>query len=407
MILTGTTTGQPYVFPDAEEAEAASAVNRVVERTLGSVTITSPVYERELSPRRAHSPQQGTMEWRQYLYSWLELATMDTTNSSPMLWDGFLPTDDIAIFAALKGRGKTTLVLQVAIAIVRGDEDFLGRKLIAPNRRVLYVKFEGSGKTRLARLMKRYGLAYPGLQFLAASRLSVKEVIAAIEELQAESPFDMVIIDCLGNMFRGEQNSNSDAQEFLRQFDSLTSQTLLFFIHHLNKAANNNSPHDKYIQGAGGFVQRARTVLMLSDEVGCTDRYLHVAFEDDMSDEFKQDALVLNFDREHKMYSSIGMTKPVEAINAFSPVGGSKAKEKELDLRESTSIGKVYKRYEMADLASVNSNSGTMARAIQKGLTEGWLVSRGKGKFERVEVKVETSPVADSGSADEPNPLFD
>jgi hypothetical protein len=353
-------------------------------------TLGEPLEKFVTSSAEVDSESYEVKDWRQYLYSWEELSTMDTSKIPPMLWDGFLPTDDIALIAALKGRGKSTLILQLAMAIVRGDEDFLGRKLNAPNRRVLYVKFEGSGKTRLARLMKRYGLAYPGLQFLAASRLEMGEVITAIEELQAENPFDLVIIDCLGNMFPGEQNSNSEAQAFLRLFDKLATQTLLLFIHHLNKAANNNTPHDKYIQGAGAFVQRARTVLMLSDEKESNDRYLHVAFEDDMSDKFKQNALVLHFDGEHKLYSSDGITvKPVTEIN--TQYSSFTTKGKELDLRDLLRFGRIYKRYEMADLAGVNSNNGTMGRAIQKGLVEGWLVSCGKGKYEHVEPMSENS----------------
>jgi hypothetical protein len=57
-------------------------------------------------------------------------------------------------------------------------------------------------------------------------------------------------------------------------------------------------------------------VLMLTDEALKHARYLHVAFEDDMSDEFKQNALILHFDTATKTYSSDGCsTKAVESIN--------------------------------------------------------------------------------------------
>jgi AAA domain len=321
--------------------------------------------------------------WRQFIYPWPELAALDTTIISPMLWDGLLPKDDIALFAALKGRGKTTLLIQLSIAIVRGKDSFLGRKLDAPNRRVLYVKLEGSGKTRLARLMNRYGEANPGLVFVAASRLSIEEVVKAIETKQAETPFDMVIIDCLGNIFTGDQNSNSDAQKFWRFFDALATQTLLLFVHHFGKGAANNNPHDKYIQGATAFVQRPRTVLILSEEAGSTDRYLHVPYEDDMSDEFKEDALVLRFDKETKLYTSDGKTtKTVESINAQHAASGGRKKEKELKLRQLLIMGKVYKRHEIADLVGMDSNNGTLGKALPAALKAGWLLSKKRGEYE-------------------------
>lgn len=235
-----------------------------------------------------------------------------TTERRPMLWDGLLPQDELNLIAGLKSKGKTTLTLQLALAIAQGDSEFLGRKLNCRYNRALIAKFEGSGPARLADLAKNYSQFNTGnrLEFFAASSLSEEEVVQTLEGLQKKNPYDLIVIDCLGNIVRGDQKSGEVAQEFYRKFEQLAQQTCILFIAHFTKEAYEKTPSGKQIKGSSDWANRARTGLLFAHNTNATssERYLFVEFEDDMSIEFKENAMILDFDPETKLYQNTGRT---------------------------------------------------------------------------------------------------
>jgi RecA-family ATPase len=225
-----------------------------------------------------------------------------------------LPRNEIALLAGIGGYGKSTLVRQLAMAVARGDEEFLSRPIHPQHKRVIYISCE-DGKYKTARILKKYGgMASPGLVFLWMSQYSQNEVLEALKRQVALAPVDLIVIDSLGNLFGGDQNNNSDAQEFYSKFARLSEESVVLFLHHIRKGDHKNQPDQSGIQGAGAFVQRARAVLMLTGEKHSTERYLHMEKENDISDMFKYEALVLDFDREQKRYSSTGQTKSVQNL---------------------------------------------------------------------------------------------
>jgi hypothetical protein len=243
------------------------------------------------------------------VYGFDDLKAM-ATERRLMLWDGLLPQDELNLIAGLKSKGKTTLTLQLALAIAQGDSEFLGRKLNCRYNRALIAKFEGSGEARLADLAKNYSQFNTGnrLEFFPASGLTEDEVVQRLGELQKKNPYDLIIIDCLGNIVRGDQMRGEVAQEFYRKFELLARQTCILFIAHLNKDAYEKAPSAKQIKGSSDWANRARTGLIFTYNKAVTnsERFLYVEFEDDMSTEFKDFAMVLDFDPETKLYINTG-----------------------------------------------------------------------------------------------------
>jgi hypothetical protein len=249
----------------------------------------------------------------QVRFSWRDLDDLEG-DETPMLWDGFLPNREIALLAGIGGYGKSSLVRQLAISIARGDKEFLTRKIHAPHKKVIYVACEdGPLKTRKI-LRNLGGRPVESLVFLFASQLLLDDVLVQVAEELSKGMADLIVIDSLGNLFKGEQNSNSSAQAFYSQFAWFADKALVLFLHHIRKSDHRSAPDQVNIQGAGAFVQRPRAVLMLTGNKHATERYLHVDKENDVSDTFRNDALILQFDREHKRYTSDGLTKPVRAI---------------------------------------------------------------------------------------------
>ncbi|GEM_PF-5773272 len=251
----------------------------------------------------------------EFRLTWSDLNDIDV-QESPMLWEGFLPNREIALLAGVGGYGKSTLVRQLSMAITAGESTFLGRRLNPVHRRVIYVSCEDGAKKTARIVQKQRTKGSPGLVFVFASQLSLGEAIEEInQEMYLDSGTDMIVIDSLGNLFEGDQNSNSDAQKFYSKFSWFAEHSLVLFLHHVRKSNHASTPDQVNIQGAGAFVQRARAVLMLTGDRHDTDRYLHMEKENDVSDEFKYDALVLDFNLKQKLYSSDGETKPISEIN--------------------------------------------------------------------------------------------
>ncbi len=289
-----------------------------------------------------------------HVRTWSDLDAL-TIPDTPMLWDGLLPNKEIALLAGIGGYGKSTLIRQLAIAIACGDRQFLTRSIHAPNRRVIYVSCE-DGQNKTTKILKSYGRqSTPGLAFIFASQLSLVEVLGEVSSEMHRSPVDLIVIDSLGNLFNGEQNSNSDAQAFYSEFAWLADQALVLFLHHVRKGDHRSTPDQVNIQGAGAFVQRARAVLMLTGDKHGTERYLHMEKENDVSDTFKYDALVLGFDRDGKRYSSDGDTKPVWEIGRpAEPIEGLELlfQEGEKELPAGVLVSRIMGKYNLKERAA-------------------------------------------------------
>jgi hypothetical protein len=303
----------------------------------------------------------------------------------PMLWDGFLPQDELNLIAGLKSKGKTTLTLQLALAIAQGESHFLGRKLNCRYNRALIAKFEGSGEARLADLARNYPQYDTGnrLEFFPATRMSEQEVVEQLEALQKKNPYDLIIIDCLGNIVRGDQMRGEVAQEFYRKFEHLAQQTCVLFIAHLNKDAYDKAPSGRQIKGSSDWANRARTGLIFAHNTTATnsERYLFVEFEDDMSIEFKEDAMVLDFDPETKLYLNTGRTIPKDDI---SKAGSGENLEEQLRLGKFlneylTAPGKWANVTELQKESKSTVSRSTFIRWLNELVTDGMLRRRKGG----------------------------
>ena len=274
-----------------------------------------------------------------------------------MLWDGLLPSNEIALLAGIAGYGKSTLVRQLAVAIVRGESHFLTRPLNAPNRRVIYVCCE-DGQRTTSRILKSYGgNTEDGLILLFASQLSLAEVLSELADEVHQAPVDLIVIDSLGNLLDGEQNSNSDAQGFYSEFAWFAERTLVLFLHHVRKGDHRSAPDQVNIRERVRSLQRARAVLMLTGNKHSTERHLHMEKENDVSDLFKSDALLLEFDRHSKRYSSDGETKPVSDIGR-PPQDGSELEslflEGESELPTAVLVDRMRTKYSIERRAAMD-----------------------------------------------------
>ena len=138
------------------------------------------------------------------------------------VWEGVVPTGDHASFVAPPGVGKSLLTLALCLALVRGEESFIGLALsFGPDARVLYIDMENSEDDWAERLRdlgmtQHEARTLLGTRFLPLSlpRLGGLDTARGAEALMAVidaygvKDDDLVVLDSTQRVTEGEENSN-------------------------------------------------------------------------------------------------------------------------------------------------------------------------------------------------------
>ncbi|MBD79027.1 MAG: hypothetical protein CL840_08920 [Crocinitomicaceae bacterium] len=219
-------------------------------------------------------------------YSGLELYNMEVTEI-PFLVERLIPKGFVTALSASPGIGKTTFARQLAICIATGEKKFLEFKISDDNKRkVLYItteeiknqvsfnlkaQFEPS-KSEVGSL-KNLDVHFENGLYDNSSKFSNK-----LDLLMNQKQYDIVVIDVFGDVFDGNSmNSSLDMRKAVREIERtmrLNKSTCLI-VHHNNKYTGSSSrPSSDNIQGGGGFVQRVKSVLQLTEKKGTVRLYI-------------------------------------------------------------------------------------------------------------------------------------
>ncbi len=152
---------------------------------------------------------------------------------------------------------KTTLGLDLGVAIVSGQE-WLGFEVVPrPRQRILYVMGEGRPRhavrciRRLAvgrglnpnQIDRHFVIHYGPVGFVPLGELRENELPdEALEALDEVGPgvFGLVIVDSLSHCLIGDENTARDARRFTSAIDTLAATLLcpVVALHHTSRAAN-------------------------------------------------------------------------------------------------------------------------------------------------------------------------
>jgi len=148
----------------------------------------------------------------------------------PVRWliEGLLPRNGRMTVVAIRKSGKTTWILTLTRALVRG-EPFLGRFPVrAPVRRVAILNFEVSG-AQLGRWALEIGI--PGDRLLIinlrgkANPFANAEALRQLAALLRKYEIDVLIVDPFGRAFSGQdQNSAAEVGAWLAELDRLATE---------------------------------------------------------------------------------------------------------------------------------------------------------------------------------------
>jgi putative DNA primase/helicase len=190
--------------------------------------------------------------------------------------DGLMATKTLTEVFAKRGLGKTMLVLYFAVAVARGDKQFLSWT-INKARRVLYVDGEMSGSELQERLRKFAGTSMPELLDILASDTfyqTFQRSMNLANEVQQTQFIDMldalaaidrapevIILDNKSALtFGTEENSSTEQQGFMLLLKALRHKGFtVVVVHHAGKSGDQ--------RGSTGFEDPLDLVLKLEAPV--------------------------------------------------------------------------------------------------------------------------------------------
>lgn len=252
-------------------------------------------------------------------------------DSLPYLVDPLFPKQGLVGFGGSSDTGKSTFLKQLAVAISRGESEFLGFPLHIQHRSVIYVSTEDdihAVKTVLKKQKKKgsRSTAVKGLRFLFNSENIYRQIKAELNRQRA----DLVIIDAFSDIIPGDLNQSNVVRPFLDKFSNLSKQheTLFIFLHHTSKKSEGTVPKKGNLLGSQGFEAKCRLVsLLVRDPSEDNVRHFCLVKGNYLPDEFKTKSYVLSF-REDLTFDYTGERVDLEALS-YSEDQFKKKKETE------------------------------------------------------------------------------
>lgn len=306
----------------------------------------------------------------------------------PCLVEPFLQQTGLACLAGSSDTGKSSALRQLAIRIVTGQPDYIGFKINAKHRSVIYVSTEDLER-ETAYLLFRQSTNYSpkdlkGLRFV----FEINNLLKELDKRLSNKPADLVIVDCFSDAYGGDLKDTQKIRTYLHPFQELAQkhQCLILFLHHTGKRTENYEPSKNNLLSGQGFEAKMRLVIELrADLMNPNYRHLCIVKGNYLPASYKKESYVLRFDEQNFSFTNTGERTPFELLVKQSESDNGKAKFEQAS--ELKSEGYTYEQ--IAEKLGYDSK-GTISKLFGKAEKMGWKskVSNGNGGNEQ-----ETTPL--------------
>jgi RecA-family ATPase len=220
----------------------------------------------------------------------------------PLLVDPLIKSSGLIVFAGDSDTGKSTVLRQLCIDVVNGRSTFLEFPLNARHKRAIYVSTEDDEDSISVMLKKaRETLkidedSIAGLDFVFSSE-NVPETI--IHLIESRGDVDLIIIDCLDDLFSGDMNQSNKIRTFLNPFSDIARdyKCTIIVLKHFRKGSQASKPHKDMIAGSHGLQSKARAALLwVKDPDDSLIRHLIIGKGNYISSELKDQSFAFRFD---------------------------------------------------------------------------------------------------------------
>lgn len=238
----------------------------------------------------------------------------------PTLIPPIFPRVGIGCLAGSSDTGKSAFLRQLSLQIVNHESDFLGWKITPEHFRTLYISSEDDAEAmsfllNLQDKAKKFNPDYvDNLHFI----FELENVFENIELQLQENKFDLIVIDCLTDLYgsKGSLNESTHVRSFLNPFKALADkyQCLIIFLHHLGKRSDDYEPNKRNLLGSQAIEAKMRFVLELrADPYDPTKRHLCCLKGNYLAREYKGESFELIFD-DNMIFTATGHRTPFEDL---------------------------------------------------------------------------------------------
>lgn len=193
-----------------------------------------------------------------------------------IIWNGIVEGSK-GMVVGLSKTGKTTMAENLAISIAVGRKEFLGYSLTGIPKKVLFVNLEESYKIRTLRNMKQISkLSLPERALFDENYISTPEDFSefinsdedwtTLRDYITASEADLVFIDSLSHMVKGQIESSEVCIKFIQKFRHYISplKKTIIVIHH-NVKGNDKPITQDSIAGSRVVSQEFEYAIGLSN----------------------------------------------------------------------------------------------------------------------------------------------
>lgn len=273
-------------------------------------------------------------------YSALKLFEFDY-DEIPKLIDPIFPKTGLASLVGSSDTGKSTLLRQLALSIVLGLDEFIGYKLNADHKNVIFISTEDdpastsvSIKKPVNVLLEQYDRLKSdlgNLRFIFDVDLSPsdpKNLFNRLNEFLLKNETDLIVVDAFTDIFSGDINSSTKVREFLNQFSKIakTYHCLILFLHHTGKRTDKYTANKDNVLGSQAFEAKMRVLIELkqypNDE---NKRTFTITKGNYISSKIKRYSKVLLFDENNLLFHDTGETILSNSISSLAKTNPKKS----------------------------------------------------------------------------------
>jgi RecA-family ATPase len=267
---------------------------------------------------------------RKSIFTGEELLNMNISEL-PYLLEGIIPQVGVVALAGSSDTGKSSFLRQLAAAIVKGDEDFLGFKLNLRFKNAIFVSTEDDYMAMAYLLNKQKQKdvkpeAYKGLRYI----FDTEDVLTDLTLALMEQPADCIFIDTFTDLYDGEMNATNKIRNYINKFRDLAMKynCTVIFLHHTGKKTEYQTPSKDNLLGSVGFEGKMRLVIELRQDYNIPGlRHLCLVKGNYIKSEDKKDSYILSFDND-MIFTNTGRRAPFTTLAKSDLRKVSKLKKK-------------------------------------------------------------------------------
>ena len=280
-----------------------------------------------------------------------EQLLMKGSTKIPVLLDPLLPKVGVAGLVGGSDVGKSTILRQLAVAIVIGQPQYLGFDLNPTHNSAIVASTEDDEASiayllgRMPQVSTNHPKAFQKLRFV----FDTDNLLTKLDRMLEDTPTDLVIIDAFGDLFTGRTSESSQVRLFLNEYLNLAKKhkCLILFLHHTGKYKDELAPSKHHVLGSQAFEAKMRIILELrADNYDSELRHLCILKGNYLPSSFKLESYVLRLNTDLQ-FSATNDRVPIEQLakprESTNNNGGYTA-EKYQKATELKTAGKTYQQ---------------------------------------------------------------